>query len=174
MRRARRSVPFIAVALLLVGCSDEGDDPEAGGQRDVTQEDDVAREDDAAQEAVEVEKVDVFSLEVGQCFDRPDETEQVFSVDTVPCEEPHDFEVYAVFDLPDGPFPPVDELEEQGGQGCLDRFEAYVEHPYPTSEIFAETLLPSASSWETGDREVICLLFVPGEQLVGSMRGAGR
>ena len=36
----------------------------------------------------------VFALEVGQCFNDPSSTEEVSSVSTVDCAEPHNNEVF--------------------------------------------------------------------------------
>lgn len=118
---------------------------------------------------------DVFSLEVGACFDDPDDIEQVSEVPVVDCAEPHDNEVFAVFDLPDGDFPGIEAVQDASVDGCLgERFESYVGTPYPESEIFASALWPTDSSWSAGDREVVCFLFEPGEKLIGSQRNAGR
>lgn len=118
---------------------------------------------------------DVFSLEVGACFDDPGDLEQVSEVPVVDCAEPHDNEVYGVFDLPDGDFPGIEAVQDAAVDGCLgERFESYVGTPYPESEIFASALWPTDASWSEGDREVVCFLFEPDEKLIGSQRNAGR
>ena len=118
---------------------------------------------------------DVFSLEVGACFDDPDSLEQVSEVPVVDCAEPHDNEVYATFDLPDGDFPGIEQVQTAASDGCLgDRFESYVGTPYPESAIFASALWPTEQSWSAGDREVVCFLFEPEQKLIGSQRNAGR
>lgn len=118
---------------------------------------------------------DVFSLEVGDCFQDPDSaTEEVRAVQAVDCDEPHDNEVYAVFDLPDGDFPGADAIAEASLEGCLDRFEQYVGTAYPASELYATWLYPTETSWGEDDREVVCVLFAQDEQLEGSMEGSGR
>jgi hypothetical protein len=118
---------------------------------------------------------DVFSLEVGDCFDEPEDAEQVSQVPVVDCAEPHGNEVFAVFDLPDGDYPGTEAVQTAASDGCLgDRFESYVGTAYPESEIFASALWPTEGSWGAGDREVVCFLFEPGVQLIGSQRGAGR
>ena len=47
----------------------------------------------------------VFSLEVGTCFDDPESLTEVSDVPIVECTEPHDTEVYHLFDMPDGDVP---------------------------------------------------------------------
>jgi hypothetical protein len=118
---------------------------------------------------------DVFSLQVGDCFQDPDTSEdEIHAVETVDCAEPHDNEVYAVFDLPDGGFPGPDAIAEASLEGCLDRFEEFVGTPYPESELFATWLYPTETSWAEDDREVVCVLFAQEGGLEGSMEGSGR
>ncbi|MCI0425566.1 MAG: septum formation family protein, partial [Actinobacteria bacterium] len=73
----------------------------------------------------------VFTLEPGTCFDDVDaffeeDSEGVSDVPTVDCEDPHDNEVYATFDVADGEFPGVDALVAEADERCLDVFEDYV------------------------------------------------
>lgn len=118
---------------------------------------------------------DVFSLSVGDCFDDPDSVEQISQVPIVDCDEPHDNEVYALFDLPDGDFPGDDAVQEAAADGCLgSRFESFVGTPYLESELWASALWPTSDSWAAGDREVVCFLYEPGTTLTGSQRGANR
>lgn len=115
----------------------------------------------------------VFSLEVGQCFDEPT-GDEVQNVEIVDCDEGFDAEVYALFDLPEGDFPGADEAASGAFDGCLSRFESYVGIDYFESEIFLDALYPTAESWEQGDREVVCFLYEPGVRLQGSQQGAAR
>jgi hypothetical protein len=65
----------------------------------------------------------VFSLEVGQCFDDPDVVAaEIIDVIIVDCSSPHDNEVYAAFDLAGTVFPGVDEVFDAAHRGCEDRF----------------------------------------------------
>jgi len=116
-----------------------------------------------------------FELQVGDCFDDPDDpVEQLIEVPLIGCEEPHDNQVFALFDLPDGDFPGDAEVADQARDGCLGRFEDYVGTPYADSELFAAWLPPTQGSWEAGDRQVVCVLFDADGQLVGSQQGAER
>jgi hypothetical protein len=118
---------------------------------------------------------EVFSLQVGDCFQDPEAAaEEVHEVQTVPCDQPHDNEVYASLDLPDGDFPGADAIAEASLDGCLERFEEYVGTPYHASQLYATWLYPTESSWGEGDREVVCVLFAQDEQFEGSMQGWGR
>lgn len=117
----------------------------------------------------------VFDLEVGQCFDDPESFDEVVNVDVVECAEPHDNEVFHVFDLADGDYPGEDEAEAGANDGCIAAFESFVESDFATSELDIRYLYPSAESWDDGDREVVCALFDrSGEQITGSEEGSAR
>lgn len=116
----------------------------------------------------------VFSLEIGQCFDDTDETGEVSEVPIVDCDEPHDNEVYHLFDVAGSDYPGDDAVQEQAGEQCLNSFESYVNSAYAESEFYYGWLTPTSGSWDGGDREVVCILFADGEQVAGSARNSGR
>ena len=120
----------------------------------------------------------VFSLEVGDCFDDEaapgTEAVEISSVPIVECDQPHDNEVFAVFDLPDGDFPGQAAVETSALDGCIERFEPYVGQPYETSLLEVYPIYPSSGSWDQGDQEVVCALYdsslakLTGLQVAGS------
>lgn len=114
----------------------------------------------------------VFSLDVGDCFDDPTpESSEVTDVEVVGCDSPHDNEVYATFDLPDTDFPGADEVLEASLAGCAERFEDLTGVPVGESSLDATLLAPTEQSWTSrDDREVICyLLDASGAKLEGSV-----
>ena len=115
----------------------------------------------------------VFSLTVGTCFD--DVTgDEVSDVPVVECSEPHDNEVYDLFDVEDGVFPGVDAIRETAQEGCIERFDAYVDFAYADSRYAVSSFYPTSGSWDQDDREVICFLYdVDLAKLTGSGSGAG-
>ncbi len=118
----------------------------------------------------------VFELEVGTCFNDEEEAgaeQQVSSVPVVDCEEPHDNEVFALVDLPDGEFPA--DVAEQAQQICDGEvFAEYLGVPMLESEYSAMTIYPTAETWADGDREVVCALYRDDlEKMTGLQRGAG-
>ncbi|MEE8601881.1 septum formation family protein [Euzebya tangerina] len=119
----------------------------------------------------------VFELAVGTCFNNPGTADEIENVAEVPCETPHDNEVFALVDFPgaDGePFPgrePIQQFADEQCRGAL--FSDYVGSEYLESRYFVSQLTPTEGSWDQGDREIVCILFSSGEQLSGSVRGAG-
>jgi hypothetical protein len=143
---------LLGLALLLAGCSDAGED------------------------------VSVYDIRVGDCFNDPGEiSKKVITEKDLPkrpCTQPHDNEIFAVFEHPGAkgaPFPGDDELERFVGEECLERFEAYVGEPYNDSTLAIGTIRPVKKSWEDeDDRAAACFLYGDDhEPLTGSKRGSG-
>ena len=58
---------------------------------------------------------------------------------------------------------------------CLgDTFEQYVGIQYDESELLAFVLLPTAETWDAGDREFVCAAYLEGGELEGSVAGSER
>ena len=117
----------------------------------------------------------VFTLAVGTCFDDSDQT-QVSSVPEVDCSEPHDNEVFAVFDYTaSDTFPGSSAMNDAAQDLCVAEFEAYVGLSYQESALEVFPITPTEGSWESGDREIICALYnLDFSKLTGSMQGAAR
>ena len=127
-----------------------------------------------ADDGVASQDTGVFDLRPGTCFDDGTvfDADEVEQVPVVPCDGPHDNEIFAAFDLPDGEFPGDDAVFEQGEEGCLERFPDFVGIDYASSRYVVSTLYPTASSWDDGDREVLCFLYdIDLEKLTGSAAG---
>jgi hypothetical protein len=121
---------------------------------------------------VEGEFKSVFDLEEGDCWDDPEESSsQVNEVEVLPCDQPHDNEIYLVFDLPDGDFDAT-AVEEGSADGCGSDFEGFVGLDAETSELDFFAIYPTEATWAEGDREVVCSLYDEEfRKLVGSMEG---
>ncbi len=107
----------------------------------------------------------VYDLQPGTCFDdvaalTEEGGGEVGEVPVVDCDEPHDNEVFAVFDLDGEDFPGVEEVGRLADEGCLDRFEVYVGRDYDSSRFVSSHLVPTQQTWEASeDREVVCFLY---------------
>src|SRR5690348_18115813 len=86
---------------------------------------------DASGAIVDAGSVDAFQMRVGDCFDDGSTfaAEEVDSVPGVPCSNPHDNEVYAVYDVSAASFP-GEGMADMAHEGCLARFEAFVGNDY--------------------------------------------
>ena len=131
-----------------------------------------AERDAETQEIAEAGQQDVFNVAVGDCFnDEESASDEVSDVPAVPCAEPHDNEIYYLFDLA-GDECPVD-TPDQADAGCYDPFSAFVGLDYESSVLDYYPIYPTADTWSTGDREVICVVF-DSAQTTGTLAGAAR
>lgn len=133
--------------------------------------------EDTPEEPVAYESADPFALSVGDCFDDTEVgVNEVTEVPGLPCSEPHDNEVYALFDLPPGTFPGDEQVDASASLGCYERFEGAIGRSYEESEIDFIAMYPTEDSWtRIDDREVVCIAFhMRYEKLSGSVLESGR
>lgn len=116
-----------------------------------------------------------FALDVGDCVRTPEGgatgADGLAEVTIVDCDEPHELEVFHVFEL--GPDEVEgDELVEAVRDACLgDAFTEYVGVPEDRSPLELLPIPPTAQQVEAGDREVVCTVREPGgEPRTGSVR----
>lgn len=153
-------VALIAGVFLLTACSS----------------DDTTRNEDG--EIVEGGELGVFAVQEGDCINFPDADDLVDAFDAVACDEPHDGEIYELFDIEGfDDFPGDAAVSTEGSDGCLTAFETFVGIDYNSSIFFFTFFSPTEDTWnELDDREVICVL-TPAEgepQLVGSAEGTAQ
>jgi hypothetical protein len=122
----------------------------------------------------------VFSLQVGDCFNDEgtgldQEMVEVAAVPTVPCEDPHDNEVFLVDDITlSGAYPGDEEIYLEASDLCLAAFAGYVGRDYESSQYDVFPLTPTRQGWNEGDREVVCALYnLDLSQMTGSARSSG-
>ncbi|MGO2111175.1 MAG: septum formation family protein [Pseudoclavibacter sp.] len=151
----------LALTLALSGCSLLGDVLGGGG----------ADRDDEGQ-VTETGTDDVFAMEVGDCLNEPDGTE-ISEVELVPCSEPHDYEVFAEQELPEGEFDSA-AIDQAIEDYCPVEFETFVGVSYDESELYYTAFTPTATSWDSGDRLIQCIIYDDAGQTTGSLAGAGR
>lgn len=120
------------------------------------------------------ETVGVAAIEVGDCLNRPAQNDEFADITRVPCDDPHDLEVYHAFDVKGDEMPGPNEMTNLSKEGCLARFEDFVGIPYADSALELTYYVPVEGSWAEGDREVLCLIYEPGGRLTGSMKDADR
>ena len=131
--------------------------------------------DEESQEVVEAGSADVFNLHVGDCFDDDSLSSGISEVPAVPCADPHDNEIYFIYDMPNGDYPGESEVEASADQGCAAEFEAFVGAAYETSAIDYWALYPSEDTWnQIADREVICSVYDTAGQVSGTLQGVAR
>ncbi len=117
----------------------------------------------------------VQEFTVGECLDTDgvasEESFEVGEIPVVECTEAHDAEVFYVVDTAATEFD-EDALFSEADEYCYANFESYVGVDYESSSIYYSAMYPTSSSWELGDRELVCLLTFD-EDVVDSYKGSG-
>lgn len=170
-RAALTTGAAVFAAAALAGCSAVSDILDTGGaERDAETNEVTAQGTDS-----------VFDISVGDCILEP-EGDQISDVTVVPCSEPHDYELYHEFELPEGDHPGDEAVWEQANAGCEAEFENFAGIAYRDSAtLWFNNFTPTAQTWADGDRLIQCLIYEAsdenGEQIVqvtGSLEGAAR
>ena len=115
--------------------------------------------------------ISATDLEVGECLNGLQESTDVSSVPSVPCAQPHQGEVFAVFDLPPGDYPGKTAVEDQVEKGCDDRLAAYSPSTPGDQSIDQFFIYPQEQNWTNGDREVVCIAKAVSGTTSGTIRG---
>ncbi|MET8568459.1 DUF4190 domain-containing protein [Streptomyces sp. NPDC004783] len=120
-----------------------------------------------------------YALSPGQCFTTPSGSLQgvTYDVDEVPCDQEHDGEVFAAFDLPGGAYPGDGEITRSADDRCYGLRDGYAMDRWALpADVDVYYLTPTRESWRAGDREITCLFGNTDERgtLTGSLRNDAR
>ena len=119
--------------------------------------------------------VDVFQVRIGDCFNDSEENALVSSIGGIPCNSPHDNEIYAKTLIPQGEYPGEEPITDIAYQYCLESFEDFVGTSYEDSLLNITYLYPTQESWNSilHDRDVFCIVYdMTGEKMLGSMENS--
>jgi hypothetical protein len=119
-------------------------------------------------------EADVFSLGVGDCLVEETPDGEVQSLPVVPCDQPHASEIYYLHIIEADGLPAAAEMESIARDECLPQFETFVGVPYEESALLVTWLEPTQASWDTGDRELLCIAVDPEGDATGSFAGTAR
>jgi len=169
LRPPLAAVGLVAAGLLTLSACSAAQFPTQGAQ--------PQRDETSGQVTESEENVDVFSIRVGDCLNSSVMSEQteLQTIPVVPCSEPHEDEVYYVFDSTASEYPGEDELKNEARETCIDEFADFVGLAYDESSLDYWPMYPTEQSWEQGDREILCMVYdLSGEKVTGSLAGAAR
>lgn len=155
----------LGLLVLLVGC-----------QQAVIDTPETSLESDNTAQVEQTSSVAVLELDEGMCLNDIDQplAQDLTEVPTVPCEEPHESEVFAEITIPDGDFPGIDAVQAQAVEACQVEFRRFVGVEFTASTLNFHYYYPTESSWYVGDRSIYCVVFDPGQLTEGTLRGANR
>jgi uncharacterized RDD family membrane protein YckC len=101
-------------------------------------------------------RISVLELRTGDCFDISD-LGLSQTVDWLPCDQPHDAQVFAIRQIPsdavDGSDPTDEALGRAAEEICMAATATVSD---PQLEVFS--LHPTTESWSLGDQEVACMV----------------
>ena len=115
---------------------------------------------------VTYKKSALFSLKTGDCFDSRGQ-----SYSLIPCDSPHDAEVFATFTLSGPTWPGAAAAAKDASSGCASRLTGYL-NPQLAISLSSTYVYPDSVAWKAGTRTVICEVHATSGQLTGSVRGA--
>ncbi|RIQ21878.1 DUF4190 domain-containing protein [Jiangella rhizosphaerae] len=124
-----------------------------------------------AGEITEGGTVSTFDVEVGDCLNGLRETEDETAISmlpAVPCDEPHEGEVYATFDLEDGDYPGEEAISALAGERCDAALLSYSASAYDDRNVGIFFLYPQEVGWPQ-DREVVCIAYAATGMLTGTL-----
>lgn len=111
--------------------------------------------------------VPATSMQVGDCLENLEEASAISSLPAVPCSEPHEGEVFGLFDLPTGDYPDQASMESQASTRCSELLRAYSAAAFDDPSVGLFYLYPLESGWPD-DREVVCIAAALDGPVTGS------
>ena len=120
-------------------------------------------------------EISVLDLDVGDCLATTGNHSATSTVPVVDCSLEHESEVYSRTVLDDDEFPGDDAVRDRAVTGCTEAFTEFVGIEYDASSLDFAYYFPTRTSWDRGDRDIVCLLIDPAaESITGSLAGAAR
>ena len=119
-------------------------------------------------------EISVLDLAVGDCLDthgKPGITETVPVVD---CSLEHDSEAYAQVDFDGDEYPGDEAVKTRAQSDCSAAFADFSGIEYNVSALDYAYYFPTAGSWASGDRRILCLILDPAQRVAGTLEGAAR
>ncbi|NTW41227.1 MAG: hypothetical protein HGA44_15370 [Cellulomonadaceae bacterium] len=136
---------------------------------------DEPRRDATSGEIEAADEVTAFALRVGDCLDSTALDEEIETVPVIPCDEPHDAEVYARYEFDEGAYPGEDSVAQTAEKFCYNEFSGFVGATYEDSALDFFPMFPVQDGWEQiDDREVLCMVIDLDGGVTATMAGAAR
>lgn len=100
-------------------------------------------------------------LTAGTCIDAIESVNGAEFMRVMACDQAHQYEMAGTYELTEftGQYPGRIAIERVIHQGCRTVFENHTGQPYTGRDFAIQTIAPSRSTWDNGDRTVLCLLM---------------
>lgn len=118
--------------------------------------------------------ISVLDVKEGDCIN-VGAAEKIMTVEATPCADPHQWEAFGAFALPDGEFPGNGVVQRAGDMGCLERAREFLGTTPRRAGVLVLPLTPMEQGWKTlDDHSVTCLVGYGGDRrAVGSLADVG-
>jgi hypothetical protein len=115
-------------------------------------------------------KLSVFSLAVGDCFNNPAGASTVTTVTAIPCNQPHNAQIYAKFNLTGSShsYPGTSKVTKLAATDCNSRTDSINKSAAPSS-MTIRLLFPEQAAWQNGRRTVACMIVNPTADITSSL-----
>jgi hypothetical protein len=164
-----RCASAVAIAILALTACSSGD--QSTDTTTSASDSSVQAAGDGDVEDVVATDTEVVDLKVGDCMDSSGSAGAVVSsAGTMPCTQEHSEEIFARLDVEGDEMP--DDLSDQAQAYCVDQFTPYVGTDPDSSSLSITWLEPTSSSWDLGDRVVLCIAETD-DVLTASIAGSG-
>lgn len=114
-------------------------------------------------------QVSVNDIRLRDCLNGLTEGRNIENLPVVPCTEPHDGEVFAEFPISGSAFPGDAAVTTQAEEGCVERLRNFAPEAAEDPNTQLYYLHPTAASWLTGDRDVLCVALSASGKRTGSI-----
>jgi len=114
--------------------------------------------------------ISATALRVGDCVNDVKDSTNLKSLPGVPCAQPHEGEVFAVFDLPDGDYPGQSAVDKQVTSECTTRLTAYSPNAANDPDVGLFLIYPLEQNWQRGDHGVVCIASSASGTATGSIK----
>ena len=150
-------VGLIVAAAIAVANADDDSDPQSQSTRPAASANPSGGTGGDPTKPAEEEDQDVFDLKVGDCLNGLREDTELETMPVVPCNQPHEGEVFATFNLTGTERPLQSAIDEQATEGCQDRLAGYSKAAADDPKMDIFFLYPTVESWAHGDRQITCI-----------------
>ncbi|TDC70343.1 hypothetical protein E1200_05420, partial [Actinomadura sp. GC306] len=110
------------------------------------------------------------ALRTGDCFDGFDGDEAKFLVTALPCSQPHDGEVIAKVQLSGDAYPGDEQVAKMADEACYLKND-HLQKSRHAADLEPYNIWPIRTTWNDGDRQVVCLMHYTGAEPLTSPLG---
>ena len=102
----------------------------------------------------------VFDLQIGDCIGANLDNGEMSEIGVVPCDDPHQYEIFAITKSSLDTYPGKEALGEDATSKCLSFFNDYFQINFEESQLYLTHFTPTEDSWnQMDDREITCRAF---------------